>query len=185
MISVICPTIEGREEIYAKCKAAYEERTDDEISFITIFGEPTCGIAWQKGAEVASGQYLHFTADDLEPLEGWDIDARLAADDGILPAPVIYKADTGTVEPLGVMPDGFFTRIPFCSAEQWRAIGPMIPLHYYTDNWFSWRGSRAGYLTMEVITYRFKHHWAQRGRKHSLNDDSREYERYKRENYGG
>jgi hypothetical protein len=43
------------------------------IELIVIKNEPTCGIAWQKGAEQATGDFLHFTADDLEPALGWDL----------------------------------------------------------------------------------------------------------------
>lgn len=187
MINVICPTIPGREEFFTKCHAAYEERTEDDVNFITVVGEQTCGVAWQKGVELAAPGYIHFTADDLEPLDGWDADARRGADDGLLPAPVIYTRDTGQIEMLGpTTPDGFFTRIPFCSAKQWECIGPMIPIHYYTDNWFSWKGSQCGFMTMEVVTYRFKHHWAMEGRKSNeqMAAEYQEYERYKREGYG-
>lgn len=131
MIQVICPTIAGREDSVRRCMAAYEQRTVDEVNFIVVYGEETCGKAWQRGVELAGAGYRHFTADDLEPLGGWDIDARQAADDGLLPAPVIYTRDSGQVEQLGVTPDGFFSRIPFCTEKQWEQIGPMIPIHYY------------------------------------------------------
>ena len=185
MIQVICPTIAGREENYERCVRAYEQRTVDQVNFITIYGEPTCGLAWQKGVELAGPGYIHFTADDLEPLDGWDVDARQAADDGFLPAPVIYVRNSGQVEILGVTPDGFFSRIPFCTSAQWEKIGPMIPIHYYTDNWFSWMGNKAGFLTMEIPSYRFNHHWAMAGRHGSekMSADYIEYERYKREGY--
>lgn len=184
MISIICPTIAGREQTYERCKSAYETRTAAEIEFITIYDEPACGIAWQKGVELAEGDYIHFTADDLEPLDGWDVEARHAANDGIMPAPLIYTRDTGQVEVLGVTPDGFFSRIPFCTREQWDQIGPMIPIHYYTDNWFTWKSNQLGLMTMEIPSYAFKHHWAMAGRKSDMSYDYSEYRRYKQVGYG-
>ena len=187
MISVICPTVQGREQSYERCKRTYHERTIDEIQFITVHDMPSAGTAWNLGVEEATGDYIHFTADDLEPLEGWDGEARRAADDGILPAPVIYTRDSGQIEPLGTLPDGLFTRIPFCTSQQWQKISPMIPLHYYTDNWFSWKGNQHGLITMEVPSYAFKHHWEMAGRKSNdqMAAEYYEYERYKREGYAG
>ena len=186
MITIVCPTVRGREPSYEFCMAAYEATTVDDFQFITIFGEDACGKAWEKGARQMVGDYLHFTADDLEPLDGWDIEARLSADDGLLPAPIIYTRDSGQVEELGVTPDGFFSRIPFCTREQWQKIGPMIPIHYYTDNWFSWKAKQFGYMTVGVASYRFNHHWAMEGRygNDRMSADYAAYERYKREGYG-
>lgn len=165
MISIVVPTIAGREDHYERCVSAYENRTEDEFEIITVKDQPTCGIAWQMGSEKAKGLYLHFTADDLEPALAWDIPARAKADADVLPAPRIWNGFSGKMEIVGpTTPTGFFSRIPFCTMAQWQKIGPMIPLHYYTDNWFSWRAGNAGLPTKETPGYDFKHHWASQGR---------------------
>ena len=189
MISIIVPTVDGREDHYERCVSAYENRTEDEFEIITIRNRATCGLAWQEGAEQAQGLYIHFTADDLEPALAWDIGAREIADAGKLPAPTIFTRDTGIEERIGVQPDGFFTRIPFCTREQWEKIGPMIPIHYYTDNYFSWRGILAGYPTVLAPGYAFKHHWADpaRGAGMTQNErlifDANEYLHYQENGY--
>lgn len=71
-ISIVIPTVEGREEYLERCCFAYEHTLEGhEAEFIIIKDKPTCGIAWQQGAEAASGDFLHFTADDLVPYPGW------------------------------------------------------------------------------------------------------------------
>lgn len=162
MISVIIPTVEGREESLERCVDAYAKHTEVDLEIIVIENLPTCGEAWQMGADQAAGDYIHFSADDLEPLEGWSKEAIIAADEGLLPAPTIY-GPSGDVEELGGATIGC-TRIPFCTREQWGKIGPMIPAHYYTDNYFTSCGVAAGYTVVEIPTYAFSHHWAMAGR---------------------
>jgi len=188
VISIIIPTVDGREAHYERCVNAYENRTEDEFEIITIRNRTTCGIAWQDGAELAKGLYIHFTADDLEPCLEWDTPAREVADAGYLPAPTIFTRDTGIEERIGITPDGFFTRIPFCTREQWEKIGPMIPIHYFTDNYFSWRGQQAGIETVLAPTYAFKHHWAEPRRgagmgPNRINHDADQYAIYKETGY--
>ena len=187
MISVICPTIDGREEHFQRCEKAYADNTSTAYEFIVIRNEPTCGIAWQKGSEQAKGDYIHFTADDLEPWTNWDKEAREMADDDWLPAPIIWNAHGQHIEAIGpTLYDGFFTRIPFCTRSQWEAIGPMIPLHYYTDNWFSARGADAGYESIEVEGYRFSHWWAMTGRlMDAMAPDFEMYKHYRECGYEG
>ena len=55
MISVIVPTVVGREDHYARCVAAYERTAGDRIEIITIRDRPTCGLAWNEGAAQAKG----------------------------------------------------------------------------------------------------------------------------------
>jgi hypothetical protein len=172
MITVVVPTIVGREEHYARCVAAYESRTSQPINIITLHDYPTCGEAWNAGAELADGEgdYLHFTADDLEPHDGWDVPAMQAVKHGALPAPRIVRAD-GTLDYCGYhgveLPDKAIVQmsvIPFMSWEQWEKIGPGLPIHYFSDNYISWRGHQAGYPTVVRRAFAFTHHWAQPGR---------------------
>ena len=188
LISVVIPTVQGREEHLERCVDAYEHRTNAQIETIIVRDEPTCGIAWQKGSELAGGYFLHFTADDLEPALGWDVRARRAAEDGIIPMPTIWNGVSGTLEPLGPNTTGC-TRIPFCTMKQWEQIGPMIPLHYYTDNWFSHKAIQAGLLLRETHGYSFRHHWAMSARGAGMSQsermvyDEHEFGRYLIEGY--
>lgn len=171
-ISVVCPTIKGREDHYDRCKQSYLKNTlHANIEWIPVHDRETCGIAWQDGASVATGDYLHLTADDLECHSGWDYAAMESADDGIIPMPTIYRP-TGEIDPLGSETAGC-TRIPFCTMSQWSFIGPMIPIHYYTDNYFSVRAKAGGLLLQEVPRYKFTHHWAQHGRGAGMPESDR------------
>lgn len=172
MISVVCPTVAGREDHFQRCYTAYREtQVALRQQWIPIVDLPTCGLAWQRGASMADGEYLHFTADDLVPHAGWAEAAMEAADAGIIPMPTIYGPD-GDLEPLGPATEGC-TRIPFCTYKQWLKIGPMIPLHYYTDNWFSFRAREAGLQLAEVPGYAFTHNWAQAARGAGMSQQER------------
>lgn len=171
MISIIIPTIDGREGWLLKCLRSYDRHTRQDFEPIVVRNAPTWGIGIQQGMERGPrGRYLHFTADDIEPHPGWDVAAREAVDQGYLPAPRILNSDDslqscggGVTETDDWQPTEF-TRVPFMSADQWAKIGPMIPLHYYTDNWVSHRGRLAGIQTVVRRDYLFTHHWAPEGR---------------------
>lgn len=166
MISVIIPTVAGREEHLIRCIDAYNATLAEyDYELIVIKDQDTCGLAWNMGAEKASGDYLHMTADDLEPKPGWPFRALEVVDGGALPAPRILGADgklescgDGQENPEGSLTD--FTRIPLMSRAQWELIGPSLDCHYYTDNWISWMGRVHGIPTVVVRSYLFQHHWA-------------------------
>lgn len=179
MISVIIPTVPGREEHLERCVRAYEERTLRPPEIIVVENKPTCGIAWQEGAEQATGTFIHFSADDLEPHDGWANAAITAIGMGWLPAPRILRPD-GSLESCGrweeeqrTGDETEMTRIPFMSHEQWKRIGPMIPTHYYTDNWISFKGGLLDIPTRVHRGYQFTHHWAQAGRGAGMSMQSR------------
>ena len=172
LISIVVPTITGREHWLERFKVAYAAHTEDyELIVVPNDGQPV-GVGWQAGAEKATGKYLHLTNDDCEPLPGWWQAAVEVADRGETPAGPVLNSD-GTVDSLGEWgerterPDGtptVLTRIPFCSMEQWELIGPMLPIHYFSDDWFSWRAIQAGVQPVICNQYRFYHYWAQEGR---------------------
>jgi hypothetical protein len=179
VISVVIPTVAGREQHLERCVRAYEERTLRPPEIIVIENRPTCGIAWQEGAEKATGAYIHFSADDLEPHPGWDKAAMVAVAMGWLPAPRILRPD-GSLESCGRWEEEQdtedvteMTRIPFMSRQQWKLIGPMIDTHYYTDNWISFKGRLAAIETRVHRHYLFTHHWAQEGRGAGMTQDQR------------
>lgn len=181
VITVVVPTVAGREEHFQRCLTAYRQRSVHELRIVTLHDMPTCGEAWNAGALQASADtdYLHFTADDLEPHPGWDVAAVAAADEGELPAPRIVRPD-GALDYCGVhgreLPDGMtvaMSVIPFMSIKQWQAIGPVLNIHYFTDNWISWRGRRAGYPTVVRRAFAFTHHWATPGRGAGMSYEDR------------
>jgi hypothetical protein len=187
VLSVIVPTITGREHHLDRCKVAYAAHTTG-YELIVVKDEPTCGIAWQAGANLAVGDYLHLSADDLEPKAGWWQAAVETCDRGSLPAPLVYAAD-GSVQSCGgswqqLEPDGAetaFTRVPFMSRDQWAKVGPMIPTHYFTDNWVSFRGAKAGIKTVVNHAYAFTHHHVLEGRNEGrMRADGLRFEEYQR-----
>jgi hypothetical protein len=170
LITVVVPTIQGREDDYLRCVTAYERTLGNQLDLVTIRDFPTCGEAWNEGAKQAKGEFLHLTCDDLEPHGGWHEAAIEAVVRGYLPAPRVVNAN-GVLDSCGLhgveLPDKAIVQmsvIPFMSMEQWDKIGPTLPVHYFSDNWLSWRGAQEGYATVVRRRYEFTHHWAQPGR---------------------
>ena len=181
MISVVCPTITGREDWLERCEAAYAERTVDAHEFIVVKDEPTCGIAWNEGLRRRHDRAtrFHLTADDVEPSQGWDLVGDVWLRKGILPAPRILNTD-GTTQSCGdtvdEQPTGTrteLTRIPYFPLSLLPFVYPIIETHYYTDSWVSFRARQQGWDTQVVREFLFWHHFAQVGRL-----DSRLYPDY-------
>lgn len=179
LITVPLPTIDGREEYLEKAVAAYQ-RTTPNIEILIVRNAPNCGVVWQYGAEHGTGDYIAFGADDVEMHDGWWQAATAMIDQGALPAPLIYNTD-GTIQSCGgsngvLEPDHAFTeftRGPIVSRAQWQLIGPMIPIHYFTDNWVSYRGSLHGIPTVVCRDYAYTHHMADQGRGAGLTWEQR------------
>lgn len=179
MISIIIPTIPGREVHFERCITAYQQRTVSEFEILVEHGHPAVGPAWNAGAARARGDLLHFTADDLEPHEGWDVAADEAVQRGLLPAPRVVNA-AGRLDSCGLhgveMEDWArvpMSVVPFLPAALFEQIGPVLPIHYFTDNWISWRAARAGWDTRVRRGFAFTHHWAQHGRGAGMTYDER------------
>lgn len=171
MLTIVVPTIDGRELWFEKAVASIEKHTTVPYELIVKRNLPGCGPAWQAGGEQASGDYIWMAADDVEVMEGYDVAAIEACDRGVLPAPIIYHTD-GRVQSCGTSwemlePDGCltdFTRAPFMSRSQWQIAQPMLPTHYFTDNWVSWKCRQAGVETVVAHGYRMIHHLAPESR---------------------
>lgn len=182
ILSVIVPTVTGREEWLAKCLAAYDEAWEadpSQMEVIVVKDERSCGEAWIKGAKKARGQYIHFTADDLLPEPGYFEAARAASDDGCIPVANVLTAmtDTGewieesTMQTMCYLQGGgaalnvlvpFFSRAIFELDDEWLA-----PIHYGSDDWVSFLADRLGILCPFIADYRFGHGAAPEGRLHS------------------
>lgn len=179
MISIVIPTISGREKSLASITDAYEETLAGvEFEIIVEKDRKTWPSACNMGYRRSSGDVVHFGADDLEPLPGWHQPAvaHLAHYDE-LPAAAVYDYDKdGVFNNADDGPDGAivqFTRVPIMRRDQWQRIGAWPRLIYFADLWLSEKARSIGIETRILYGYRFVHHWSQIGRVDSdknLND---------------
>lgn len=169
-LSVIVPTISGREESLARTLDGYArtlKRKSHEI--IVIKDESSWPRACNEGYKKSSGDIVHFTADDLEPRPGWwrePIEWLKYKDE--LPAPKVL--DYSLDGKFSNKEDGFnldlthFTRIPILRRDQYERIGPWPEITYYADIWLSEKARTIGIRTRIFYSYLFIHHWSQVGR---------------------
>ena len=187
MISVIVPTIAGREKWLEKCHDSYCATTED-FEFIVMRDYPTCNQGWNAGIEEAKGDFIHLTADDIEATPGWWQAGMEWIAKGHLPGPRIINSD-GTVQSCGdtvdETPTGTWTeltRVPFFSREQMDTFGiyPIIPTMYFGDSWVSHKARLHGCETVVVREMCFVHSFANVGRKdEQLWDDLKVFKRAK------
>jgi hypothetical protein len=182
-ISIVIPTVDGREKSLARCLAAYESTTPVEVQYLVFRNRPTCGIAWNEGIAQADGDFIHLSADDLEPQPGWYEAAWSKVNAGFLPAPRILKPD-GSTESCGwdasEREDGQiaeFSRIPFAPKEWFWEMGPMLETHYMNDYFFGDLGRKIGIQTVIAREYLFVHHHEEVGRLDRLDEDWHAYNR--------
>lgn len=172
MISIVCPSIQGREAWLERCHDSYCETTPD-FEFIVMRDYPTCNQGWNAGLEEAKGDFLHLTADDIEAQPGWWEAATEWVGKGYLPAPRILNSD-GSLQSCGDTAEETdtgtwteLTRVPFFSREQMDEYGiyPIIPTMYFGDSWVSYRARLNGCETVVVREMQFIHSFANVGRK--------------------
>jgi len=182
-IAVVIPTIPGREALLERTVAAYQAATDaGRLEVIVVRNRPTIGQAWDDGATTAhqtTARYLHLSADDVTPHEGWDAAAITAAERGHYPSPRILNAD-GTLHPCGSMGGGMLmpdcadgtpcgtSPFPFMRLTDWAHIGPCIPVGYYADDYLSFRARLAGLEPVVARGYCLTHHEGTVGRQRSV-----------------
>lgn len=172
LISVILPTIKGREKIFAAVRDsfAYADYGADKIEVIVEHGHPAVGCAWQAGAERAQGDFLLLANDDCAPREGWHLAAIEAVERGFIPSPLVFnpKGEAESLPVWGLIaPDWTQVScclIPFVSREQWEAVQPLPRIHYFSDNFLTVRAKWAGWGCVLRHGFRFTHYWAQEGR---------------------
>jgi hypothetical protein len=185
MISIVIPTIAGREHWLQQCLDTYKGTCFGHVrtEYIVIKDRPACGIAWNEGIARAKGEHIHLTADDIEPLPGWWKPAIESVKRDELPAARILNSD-GSLQSCGTDhhehetgEEAFVARIPFATREQFARIGPMMNEHYMGDYWFSFRGREVGLKTVVQRDYAFIHYFAREGRIDTLAADVKTYKR--------
>lgn len=169
LISVIMPTIQGREASFAQMQAAYRDRSAGfRLDMVVLHDLRNWATACNEGMKLAKGPYLHFTSDDLEPLEGW-ADAMVGTlDAGEIPAPQLWDhVAAGPPVNAGDGPIGAtteFSRVVALTRDMADRIGPWPELDYYSDNWVSDAARKIGIVTRVTAGYHFIHHWHPHGR---------------------
>jgi hypothetical protein len=174
VVTIIIPTVAGREAKLERTVSAYLATTPpDVICHVQIMrGYSTCGMAWQLASDMAwadgrdqlDGRYLHYSADDLVPHDGWYLAAVRACKEGKAPCPVVERPDA-TIESAGawevVLPDGEpagSTVIPFFPLALWPRVDPIPEIHYHSDDYVSAKLTRAGQNIRVTYGYRFTHY---------------------------
>lgn len=184
MISIVIPTIAGREESLQRAVKSYVDTTPDDTELIIETGHATCGSAWQAGASKAKGDYICLGADDHEPLDGWWEPLVEACDLGFCPCSVVLNSN-GSVQSAGmvnwnwnlVVEDCYgveHTLTPFMSREQWELVQPIpVALHYCTDIWVSARLRHHGITAAVRSSSRVIHHYHPVGRGAGMEENAR------------
>lgn len=169
MISIIIPTIDGREKSLARTKRAYRQTSPTNIQLIVVKNEPSWPAACNRGFLRADWDILHFTADDLVPVHGWWQEAvEWLKHHDELPAPKVMNFrqdgewDNAEDGPDKAIPH--FTRIPIMTRDQYERIGPWPEYNYVADVWLSEKARTLGIETRMIHSYAFVHHWNQTGR---------------------
>jgi len=167
-VSVVLPTVAGRESLLAQTVAGYRETSPAEHEIIVVKGQPTIGDAWNAGAAMATGDYLHLSADDFIPSSGWfEAAADTWTQEGY-PAPRILNPD-GSLLSCGTLGNGTLmpecstgtmcgaSQIPFMRRDEWTRIGPSLPIHYTADDYLGYRARLAGFPCVVCRSYEFTH----------------------------
>ena len=174
ILSIVIPTIAGREATLERTLTAYQDRCRPGCEFETIVirDRPTCGDAWNAGAELAQGEYLHFGADDLEPADPtWWAGAIAVCLAGALPVGWVTEHD----QRFGLD----FARVPFLRRDWWPLAGPMPEqLHYFTDTLITDRLARHGIRTCQAPGFDFFHHRSMVGRDETPERLDRDHDLY-------
>lgn len=167
MISVVIPTITGREEVLRRCKQAYEETTPKPFELIVVRDETACGIAWGVGSKLAKGDYLHFTADDLVPHAGWAEAAIGVVDAGKFPAANVLNPVETLICPVPLEPKMASVPnvlVPFFNRTLWELGRWVVPIHYGSDDWITYLARRRDIPVEFCEAYKFSHSADENGR---------------------
>lgn len=171
ILSIVMPTIDGRQAELVPTVAAYERLTPVTIEWIVELGHRNCGAAWNAGSRKATGDVLHMGADDLEPASSAWFPAALSA---------IVRGGV----PLGWVDEDAmgrfgrdFPRVVICRREWWRDV-PEV--HYYSDNAFGDLMTASGHTPFVAEGFDFHHRRSMVGRDESPERVARDRECYER-----
>ena len=176
LLSVIMPTIDGRPLELGRTMDAYERLTPVPIEWHVLHNYPNCGVAWNVGAAIATGDILHMGADDIEPVsDAWFPAALAAIERGMVPLGWVN-------EPSGAGTFGRdFPRVVICRREWWRDV-PEI--HYWSDNAFGDLMVASGHPAVVAEGFDFLHRRSMVGRDESPERLERDRSAYLRERQG-
>lgn len=140
-LSVLLPTVRGREESLSLCMKSYMDNVPNfDIEFVTV-RDRLCGNGWQTAAERASGEYLHFSNDDLAVRPGFVEPLVEIANTGNVAAHWFATGGTeynGRDEGTHDLAELTTAPMPFCTRQTFfEKIGPIPALHYGCDHWFA------------------------------------------------
>ena len=144
-VSVVIPTIVGREESLARVLDSFAWATER----IVIHDMPTCGAAWVEGArEARGGGYICFAADDLEARPSFIRPMAEAVREGKHPAARV-ELENGALQSCGGRGwdvcgldcedwrEVDWSPTPFIKADWWEILEPhadaLSNLHYASD----------------------------------------------------
>jgi hypothetical protein len=167
MISIVVPTVASRKQTLIRCLDAYEATTPGKFELIVVRDLPACGLAWAEGAKRAKGDFIHFTADDLEPRAGWAEAAMETVGRGALPAAAVFNDGIYLDCPVYLQPRYEDTQnilVPFFSRAQFELGGWVLPIHYGTDDWVTYQAVRREIPIEDTREYAFDHTAAAEGR---------------------
>ena len=168
-LSIVMPTIQGREDELERTIAAYERLTPREIEWIVERDHPTVASAWNAGAAKATGAVLHLGNDDLEPESDEWFPAALAA-------LAMGSVPVGWVREHGLVFGRDFPRVPVCMRSWWEPLDPR--LHYWADNQFGDVQAKQGHFTIVMDDFDFLHRKSMIGRDESAERLARDHAVY-------
>jgi hypothetical protein len=168
-LSVVIPTIKGREALAQQTVAAFRAAMPGpDLQIVLVKERMTIGRAWNDGVPACEGDYLMLAADDIIPAPGFEAPAMQAADQDYWPAPNLINAD-GSVLATGSMGGGWLltgcsdfapvvsSQFPFMRREVWSEIGPSLEIHYFADDYLAARARSAGLIPAYREGYRLTH----------------------------
>ena len=158
-LTIVMPTMSGRENELERTVAAYERLTPCPIEWVIERSGNTVAAAWNAGTAKATGTVLHCGNDDEEPETDLWLPAALAVleRDGI-PVGWVREDVAGAF-------GRDFPRMPICMRAWWQPLDPR--LHYWSDNQFGDLQAQAGRPVMVADGYDFYHRKSMVGRDES------------------
>jgi hypothetical protein len=167
VISVIVPTVAGREAIFERTIAAYRDTLAGiDYELIAPRNYDAIGKAWQAGLDQAHGDLIQFGLDNAIPQAGWYDAARSTLAKNVIPA-AWMSLENGDTWACGSLGGGLVLSkcadwTPCRQSGLWcatdvmcRAVGSFLPIHYYTDDDWFWRAQLSGYTCVVRLDYHF------------------------------